>query len=250
MIDNNGKQKNFGQLITKTIKNKGIYAKTHNQHELVKAVSNNQIVVLSGPAGTGKTFISTVLAAKALKEHEVEKIIITRPAVESGENLGFLPGALNEKMDPYLRPIYDVLELLFKKGESSNPMNPNEPVDETTVKFTDKVELVPFAFMRGRSFHNCLTGDSLVKLSNGSYVTIKTMVEDIVINNTVYEVISKNNKNEITFNKVTAALLSPQRTILKIHTDFGIIKCTPDHKLLTVNGWKEAKDLSVDDELV
>ncbi|MEO1256759.1 MAG: PhoH family protein, partial [Bacteroidota bacterium] len=86
-----------------------IVPKTVNQKKLVSAVEKNDLVFAIGPAGTGKTYISVALAVRALKNKEVKKIIITRPAVEAGENLGFLPGDLKEKIDPYLRPIYDAL---------------------------------------------------------------------------------------------------------------------------------------------
>jgi phosphate starvation-inducible protein PhoH and related proteins len=145
------KETKFGKPLLTTAKNKKLYAKTHNQNELVKSVQNNQITILSGPAGSGKTFISTILAAKALKEGTVEKIVITRPAVEAGEHLGFLPGELANKLDPYLKPIYDVLEILFKKDEKSRE---KEGQTEAAIKYTDRVEIVPVAFMRGRTFHN------------------------------------------------------------------------------------------------
>src|SRR5690606_4558056 len=86
-----------------------IKPKTKNQQRLVESVKDNDLVFALGPAGTGKTYISVALAVKALKNKTVKKIIITRPAVEAGENLGFLPGDLKEKIDPYLRPIYDGL---------------------------------------------------------------------------------------------------------------------------------------------
>src|SRR5688500_3645062 len=86
-----------------------IKPKTVNQKKLVQLVKDNDLVFALGPAGTGKTYISVALAVKALKNKNVKKLIITRPAVEAGENLGFLPGDLKEKIDPYLRPIYDAL---------------------------------------------------------------------------------------------------------------------------------------------
>ncbi|WKN31706.1 PhoH family protein [Porifericola rhodea] len=119
-----------------------IKPKTTNQRSLVEAAAQNDLVFAIGPAGTGKTYISVALAVKALKNKRVKKIIITRPAVEAGENLGFLPGDLKEKIDPYLRPIYDALF----------DMVPSEKL-----KFYEEnkvIEIAPLAYMRGRTLQN------------------------------------------------------------------------------------------------
>lgn len=119
-----------------------IKPKTPNQKLLVESASQNDLVFAIGPAGTGKTYISVALAVKALKNKRVKKIIITRPAVEAGENLGFLPGDLKEKIDPYLRPIYDALF----------DMVPSEKL-----KFYEEnkvIEIAPLAYMRGRTLQN------------------------------------------------------------------------------------------------
>jgi len=119
-----------------------IKPKTPNQKKLVKAAMDNDLVFALGPAGTGKTYISVALAVRALKNKEVKKIIITRPAVEAGENLGYLPGDLKEKIDPYLRPIYDALD----------DMVPSEKLrfyQENRI-----IEIAPLAYMRGRTLHN------------------------------------------------------------------------------------------------
>jgi phosphate starvation-inducible PhoH-like protein len=119
-----------------------IKAKTVNQQKLVQAVKDNDLVFALGPAGTGKTFISVALAVRALKNKVIKKIIITRPAVEAGENLGFLPGDLKEKIDPYLRPIYDAL---------------NDMVTFEKLKFymeREIIEIAPLAYMRGRTLNN------------------------------------------------------------------------------------------------
>ncbi|MGW8122379.1 PhoH family protein [Roseivirga echinicomitans] len=124
--------------------NKGntIRPKTANQKLLVKAVEENDLVFAVGPAGTGKTYISVAMAVQALKNKEVKKIIITRPAVEAGENLGFLPGDLKEKIDPYLRPIYDALD---------------EMIPSEKLKFYQEnrvIEIAPLAYMRGRTLNH------------------------------------------------------------------------------------------------
>jgi phosphate starvation-inducible PhoH-like protein len=119
-----------------------IKPKTVNQQKLVQSVKENDLVFALGPAGTGKTFISVALAVRALKNKVVKKIIITRPAVEAGENLGFLPGDLKEKIDPYLRPIYDAL----------NDMVPFEKLKYYMER--EIVEIAPLAYMRGRTLNN------------------------------------------------------------------------------------------------
>lgn len=119
-----------------------IKAKTPNQQALVASARKNDLVFAIGPAGTGKTYISVALAVRALKNKEVKKIIITRPAVEAGENLGFLPGDLKEKIDPYLRPIYDALDDMV-------PVEKLKYYQENRI-----IEIAPLAYMRGRTLHN------------------------------------------------------------------------------------------------
>ncbi|MEN8251189.1 MAG: PhoH family protein [Bacteroidota bacterium] len=118
-----------------------IKPKSINQRKLVEAVFDNDIVFAIGPAGTGKTYIAVALAVRALKNKEVKKIVITRPAVEAGESLGFLPGDLKEKVDPYLRPVYDAL----------NDMLPKEKLKYYLEN--DVIEIAPLAYMRGRTLH-------------------------------------------------------------------------------------------------
>lgn len=119
-----------------------IKAKTINQQRLVQLVKENDLVFALGPAGTGKTYVSVALAVKALKDREVKKIIITRPAVEAGENLGFLPGDLKEKIDPYLRPIYDALNDMIAFEKLRYYME------------REVIEIAPLAYMRGRTLNN------------------------------------------------------------------------------------------------
>jgi len=123
--------------------NKGIIikARTLNQQKIVKGIRENDLMFVLGPAGTGKTYISVALAVRALKNKEIKKIIITRPAVEAGESLGFLPGDLKEKIDPYLRPIYDALEDMI-------------PPEKLKYYYDNNViEIAPLAYMRGRTLH-------------------------------------------------------------------------------------------------
>jgi phosphate starvation-inducible PhoH-like protein len=119
-----------------------IKPKTTNQRKLVEAIHRNDLVFALGPAGTGKTYISVALAVKALKNKEVKKIIITRPAVEAGETLGFLPGDLKEKIDPYLRPVYDALDDMI-------PFEKLKYYQENRI-----IEIAPLAYMRGRTLND------------------------------------------------------------------------------------------------
>lgn len=121
---------------------KPIKAKTRNQKKLIESSEENDVVFALGPAGTGKTYTAVALAVRALKNRVVKKIILTRPAVEAGESLGFLPGDLKEKIDPYLRPLYDALD----------DMLPVEKLNQFTANRI--LEIAPLAFMRGRTLDN------------------------------------------------------------------------------------------------
>jgi len=121
---------------------KVIRAKTPNQKKMVELMSNNDILFAIGPAGTGKTYTAVALAVRALKNKEIKRIILARPAVEAGENLGFLPGDLKEKIDPYLRPLYDALDDMI-------------PPEKLKFYIENRViEIAPMAFMRGRTLDN------------------------------------------------------------------------------------------------
>ena len=121
---------------------KTVRARTPNQKRMVQAVDTNDIVFAIGPAGTGKTYTAVALAVRALKNKVVKKIILTRPAVEAGESLGFLPGDLKEKIDPYLRPLYDALDDMI-------------PADKLGYYMTTRtIEIAPLAYMRGRTLDN------------------------------------------------------------------------------------------------
>ena len=128
-----------GDIIVFGQNGKVIRAKTRNQKLLVQAAEKNDILFAVGPAGTGKTYTAVALAVRALKNKSVKKIILTRPAVEAGENLGFLPGDLKEKIDPYLRPLYDALDDML-------------PPDKLNYYMTNRIiEIAPLAYMRGRT---------------------------------------------------------------------------------------------------
>lgn len=148
LLDNNN---NFGnikavirgkELILYGRDGKAIKARTPNQQKLVDATFKNDMIFSVGPAGTGKTYTAVALAVRALKEKEIKRIILTRPAVEAGENLGFLPGDLRDKLDPYLQPLYDALRDMI-------------PTSKLLSYFEDgTIEIAPLAFMRGRTLDN------------------------------------------------------------------------------------------------
>lgn len=120
-----------------------VKARTANQRRMVEGINRNDIIFAIGPAGTGKTYTAVALAVRALKNKEIKRIILTRPAVEAGENLGFLPGDLKEKIDPYLRPLYDALDDMI-------------PAEKLKVYLENRtIEIAPLAFMRGRTLDNC-----------------------------------------------------------------------------------------------
>jgi phosphate starvation-inducible PhoH-like protein len=131
-----------GEILVHGVGGKQVKAITVNQRKLVDLMKKNDMVFAVGPAGTGKTYTGVALAVKALKEKQVKRIILTRPAVEAGENLGFLPGDLKEKLDPYMQPLYDALR----------DMIPHE----TLASYIEKgvVQIAPLAFMRGRTLDN------------------------------------------------------------------------------------------------
>lgn len=133
---------NMGETIVHGISGRVIKAKTPNQRKIVEASKHSDLIFAIGPAGTGKTYTSVALAVKALKEKQVKRIILTRPAVEAGENLGFLPGDLKEKLDPYMQPLYDALR----------DMIPHEKLEGYIENGT--VQIAPLAFMRGRTLDN------------------------------------------------------------------------------------------------
>jgi len=139
----NGDKSTTGEVIVFGPNGIMVKARTANQRRMVDTIATNDIVFAIGPAGTGKTYTAVALAVRSLKNKEVKRIILTRPAVEAGENLGFLPGDLKEKIDPYLRPLYDALDDMI-------------PADKLKTYLENRtIEIAPLAFMRGRTLDNC-----------------------------------------------------------------------------------------------
>jgi phosphate starvation-inducible PhoH-like protein len=148
----------FQEEITTTYKGKKIRVKTIGQKHYIAMIRKKDIVFGIGPAGTGKTYLAVVLAVAALKEHRVKRIVLTRPAVEAGENLGFLPGDLQEKVDPYLRPLYDALHDVLGLEQVAKLMERGQ------------IEIAPLAYMRGRTLD-----DSFVILDEAQNTTPEQM---------------------------------------------------------------------------
>jgi len=191
--------------------NKGlvIKPKSANQRKLVESSFQNDLVFALGPAGSGKTYIAVALAVRALKNREVKRIIITRPAVEAGENLGFLPGDLQEKLDPYLRPIYDALADMV-------PAEKLKYYQETRV-----IEIAPLAYMRGRTLHDAFV--LLDEAQNTTSEQIKMFLTRM----------GPNSKVIITGDQTQVDLPSRQRSglrealkVLKDVKGIGIVKLT------------------------
>ncbi len=155
-------------LILRTYTGENVRAKTGGQRAIVRASGKNDITFVIGPAGTGKTYTSVALAVKALKERQVKKIVLCRPAVEAGENLGFLPGGLKDKIDPYLRPLYDALEEMIEF----------EQLELNLVK--NIIEIAPLAYMRGRTLNNAFV--ILDEAQNATGMQMKMFLTRLGIN--------------------------------------------------------------------
>ncbi len=149
-------------------KNGPIKAKTPGQLEYYRQVKKNDIVFVIGPAGTGKTYLAVAMAVASLKNHEVNKIVLCRPAVEAGENLGFLPGDLKEKIEPYLKPLYDALDDML-------------PADKLKSYFDKRIiEIIPLAYMRGRTLSNAFV--ILDEAQNATSLQMKMFLTRLGVN--------------------------------------------------------------------
>ena len=184
-----------------------IKAKTLNQKRLVESMNKNDMVFAIGPAGTGKTYTGVALAVKALKNKEVKRIILTRPAVEAGENLGFLPGDLNEKLDPYMQPLYDSLR----------DMIPNESLQSYLVKGT--IQIAPLAFMRGRTLDNAFV--ILDEAQNSTHSQMKMFLTRMGKNS---KFMITGDPEQVDLPKKMTSGLNEALLILKNSIGIGIIK--------------------------
>ena len=197
--------KSFQQLI-KTPK-KSVIARSEKQSDYIKALKENDIVMSLGPAGTGKSFLAVSVAITLLMEKKIDRVILSRPAVEAGEKLGFLPGDMKEKVDPYLRPLYDALYELFG-------------VDKIDKKIeTGEIEIAPLAFMRGRTLKNCFA--ILDEAQNATETQIKMFLTRIGENSKL--VVNGDPSQIDLINKRDSGLIK-SRNILKDLSEIKIIE--------------------------
>jgi phosphate starvation-inducible PhoH-like protein len=196
-----------------------ITARTKNQQELVDKVAKNDLVFAIGPAGTGKTYTAVALAVKALKNKEVKRIVLCRPAVEAGESLGFLPGDLKEKIDPYLRPLYDALFDMI-------------PPEKFRI-YMEKgiIEIAPMAFMRGRTLNNCFT--ILDEAQNATETQLKMFLTRM---GPISKVVVTGDLSQIDLPPKAKSGLATAIDILKPVKDIGIVRLNENdvvrHKLV------------------
>lgn len=185
-------------FIVHGVRGKIIRAQTPNQQKLLDLIGKNDMVFAIGPAGTGKTYTSVALAVRALKDKQVKRIILTRPAVEAGENLGFLPGDLKDKLDPYMQPLYDALMDMI-------------PIDKLN-SFIENgtIQIAPLAFMRGRTLDNAFV--ILDEAQNTTYVQMKMFLTRMGRN---AKFIITGDPGQIDLPKKTASGLSEALRIIK-----------------------------------
>ena len=197
--------KSFKQLI-KTPK-KSVIARSEKQSEYIKALKENDIVMSLGPAGTGKSFLAVSVAITLLMEKKIGRVILSRPAVEAGEKLGFLPGDMKEKVDPYLRPLYDALYELFGADKIDKKIE------------TGEIEIAPLAFMRGRTLKNCFA--ILDEAQNATETQIKMFLTRIGENSKL--VVNGDPSQVDLINKRDSGLIK-SRNILKDLEEIKIIE--------------------------
>ena len=197
--------KNFKQLI-KTPR-KSVIARSEKQSDYIKALKENDIVIALGPAGTGKSFLAVSVAVTLLMEKKIERVILSRPAVEAGEKLGFLPGDMKEKVDPYLRPLYDALYELFGADKIDKKIESGE------------IEIAPLAFMRGRTLKNCFA--ILDEAQNATETQIKMFLTRIGENSKL--VVNGDPTQVDLINKTHSGLLK-SKNILKDLNEIQIIE--------------------------
>ena len=197
--------KSFKQLI-KTPK-KSVIARSEKQSEYIKSLKENDIVMSLGPAGTGKSFLAVSVAITLLMEKKIDRVILSRPAVEAGEKLGFLPGDMKEKVDPYLRPLYDALYELFGADKIDKKIE------------TGEIEIAPLAFMRGRTLKNCFA--ILDEAQNATETQIKMFLTRIGENSKL--VVNGDPSQVDLINKRDSGLIK-SRNILKDLEEIKIIE--------------------------
>jgi len=197
--------KSFKQLI-KTPK-KSVIARSEKQSEYIKALKENDIIMSLGPAGTGKSFLAVSVAVTLLIEKKIDRVILSRPAVEAGEKLGFLPGDMKEKVDPYLRPLYDALYELFGADKIDKKIE------------TGEIEIAPLAFMRGRTLKNCFA--ILDEAQNATETQIKMFLTRIGENS---KLVVNGDPSQVDLINKTQSGLVKSKNILKNLKEIKIIE--------------------------
>ncbi len=197
--------KSFKQLI-KTPR-KSVIARSEKQSEYIKALKENDIVMSLGPAGTGKSFLAVSVAVTLLMEKKIDRVILSRPAVEAGEKLGFLPGDMKEKVDPYLRPLYDALYELFGADKIDKKIE------------TGEIEIAPLAFMRGRTLKNCFA--ILDEAQNATETQIKMFLTRIGENS---KLVVNGDPSQIDLMNKTHSGLIKSKNLLKHLKEIKIIE--------------------------
>lgn len=211
---------NSNEIILHSQNGRVIKARTMNQRKIVEAIKNHDMLFAIGPAGSGKTYTSVALAVKFLKEKKIKKIILTRPAVESGENLGYLPGDLKQKLDPYMQPLYDALF----------DMLPTEKLND----YIDNgiIQIAPLAFMRGRTLEN-----AFVILDEGQNTTVQQMKMFLTRMGVRSKFIINGDVTQIDLpKKLQSGLIHAQKNLIKIKNISFIKLDNKDiirHKLIT-----------------
>ena len=202
---NDSNVKSFQQLI-KTPR-KSVIARSRKQSDYINALKENDIIMSLGPAGTGKSFLAVSVAVTMLMEKKIERVILSRPAVEAGEKLGFLPGDMKEKVDPYLRPLYDALYELFGADKIDKKIE------------TGEIEIAPLAFMRGRTLKNCFA--ILDEAQNATETQIKMFLTRIGENS---KLVVNGDPSQIDLINVNQSGLIKSKNILKHLKEIKIVE--------------------------
>ena len=218
-----------------------IKPKNYAQELYIESLRDQPLTICSGPAGSGKTFLVTSVALEKLISNQVDRVVITRPVVEAGEHLGFLPGTLEEKLDPYLLPLMDAIE---------------DHVGPTLAKKfleTGKIEIAPLAFMRGRTFNNCLPADHKVLLSSGKWIRMDSLLDEFNSGKSLEVATLNIESNEVEHKKVQFAFKQQNQAkkLVKLTLKNGTeILATPDHKLFTQRGYVPINNLTLEDKII